>query len=130
MVKSINIFCSCARKDYSLLSDLKVRLFPLQQNNAINWSDTANISAGIDRDQYIREHLNRAHIIILLISPDFFSSDSCSKEMQRAMERHEHREVRVIPVKIRATDMYDLPIAGLQAIPRNGESINHWQDKD
>jgi hypothetical protein len=46
--------------------------------------------------------LNRANVILLLISADFLASDYCyDVEMKRAMERHEAGEAIVIPIILR-----------------------------
>jgi hypothetical protein len=50
------------------------------------WHD-GDISAGTEWEQEIKEYLNKAHIILLLISPDFINSDYCyDTEMKRALE--------------------------------------------
>src|SRR5690349_17483347 len=87
---SIEIFCCYARRDQSLLNELRIYLFPLQRYDLINvWNDT-DISPGAQREEEINKHLNTAQVILLLISPNFMASDYCySTQMQRAMERHE-----------------------------------------
>src|SRR6266702_2131337 len=112
---SIEIFCCYARKDQTLLNELNAHLMPLQHQGLITiWADT-NISAGIEWEKEIEKHLDTAHIILLLISPDFMTSEYCySKEMKRAMERHESGEVRVIPIILRSIHWKDAPFGKLQ----------------
>ena len=55
------------------------------------WHDR-NINAGDEWEREIDKHLDSAQIILLLVSPDFMASDySYSKEMMRAMQRHDAR---------------------------------------
>ena len=68
---------------------------------------------------------------MLLVSADFLSSDYCyDVEMMRAMERHEGGEARVIPVIVRDCDWTTAPFAKLQALPKNGEAVRLWPDRD
>src|SRR5436309_15328243 len=94
----IEIFCCYARKDQELLNDLKTHLIPLQREGLISiWNDT-DISPGTNYEEEINRHLNTAHIIILLIGPDFMASDYCySNDMQQAIKRHNRGEARAIP---------------------------------
>src|SRR5260221_6440409 len=113
----IKIFFCYARKDASLLEKLKTHLSPLRQRDIIDvWHDR-DISAGAEWEQEIKEHLNAAQIILLLVSSDFIDSNYCySIEMERAIERHERREARVIPIILRKCSWDITPLAGLQAL--------------
>ena len=56
-----------------------------------DWHDR-KISPGGEWQGDINEHLNTAHIILLLISSDFVASPYCYDiEMRQAMERHKAR---------------------------------------
>jgi hypothetical protein len=53
----------------------------------------------------LADQLNTAHVILLLVSPDFLASDYCYEiEMARALERHERGEAVVVPIIIRPVD--------------------------
>ena len=92
----IKIFCCYAHEDEALLNKLKAHLKPLQRQGLIDvWHDR-DIGAGAEWEQEIKDQLNAAQIILLLVSPDFMDSDYCyGIEMQRAIERHELGEARV-----------------------------------
>jgi TIR domain len=96
---SINILFCYAREDELFLNQLKAHLKPLQRRGLIEvWHDR-DISAGMEWEREISQHLNTAQIILLLISPDFMNSDYCyGVEMKRALERHERKEAQVIPI--------------------------------
>src|SRR5437763_9743683 len=99
---AVNIFFCYAHEDEDLLNKLKRHLWPLQRQGLINvWHDR-DISAGTEWEHEISEYLDGAQIILRLVSADFMDSDYCySIEMQRAMERHKHREAQVMPVILR-----------------------------
>src|SRR5437868_6409053 len=99
MEQKVEIFICYARNDQALLNDLQKHLVPMVRQGLITmWHDT-DISPGTEWEEEINKHLNTAQIVLLLVSPDFMASEYCySKEMKRAMERHERGEARVIPV--------------------------------
>jgi len=76
-------------------------------------------------------HLERADIILLLISADFIASDYCySIEMMRALERHDAGEARVIPIILRPTYWQETPFSKLQVLPTEGKPVMKWRDRD
>ncbi len=77
MISPLEVFCCYARKDQLLLNELKIHLSPLQRRGLITiWSDI-DIDAGAVWEKEIKQHLNTAQIILLLISPDFMASEYC-----------------------------------------------------
>src|SRR5580700_9435942 len=96
---SVKIFFCYAHEDEALLNKLQTQLKPLQRQHLIDiWHDR-DITAGAEWEKEISEQLNSAQIILLMISPDFMASDYCySIEMKRALERHQRKEARVIPI--------------------------------
>jgi tetratricopeptide (TPR) repeat protein len=121
---SVEIFCCYARKDHSLLNELRMHLIPLKRQGLITlWADT-DIDAGIEWEKEIERHLETAQIILLLISPEFIASDYCyGIEMKRAMERHNRGEARVIPIILRPVYWQGTPFSVLQVLPLNGKPI-------
>lgn len=134
MVSPLEIFCCYARKDQSLLNELKKHLTPLQRRGLIAiWIDV-DIDAGAVWEEEIKKHLNTAQIILLLISPDFMASEYCySIEMQRALERHEQKEAHVIPILLRPTIRKGAPFDKLQVLPTNAKPVTDrrsWLSED
>ncbi len=127
----IEVFYSYADVDESLLNELEKHLSLLRREGLIIDWHKRHITPGIDWSQAIDYHLNVASIILLLISADFISSDYCyGKEMQRAMQRHETGEARVIPILLRPVDWQRASFRKLQALPRNGIPITRWDNRD
>jgi hypothetical protein len=94
------------------------------------WYDR-HIPAGTAWAGAIDAHLENAQIILLLISADFMASTYCyGIEMQRAMERHEARQARVIPIILRAVDWKSAPFGRLQALPKDGLAVTSWANSD
>jgi tetratricopeptide (TPR) repeat protein len=127
----ITIFYSYAREDEALCQTLEKHLILLEREGLIEpWHDR-DIQAGTEWKQEIDEHLNTADLILLLISPDFLASDYCYEyEMQRAIERHQRGQARVIPVILRPCSWRSAPFGALQALPRDGRAIIQWDNQD
>ncbi len=131
MVSSIEIFYSYSHHDEGLRDELNKHLALLKRQNLITgWYDR-EISSGEDFEGEIAEHLNKAQIILLLVSSDFIASDYCyGTEMMRALERRETREARVIPIILRPVDWHSAPFGKLKALPKDGKAITMWANRD
>jgi WD40 repeat protein/Flp pilus assembly protein TadD len=127
----LQILCCYAREDQQMLEHLKKHLMPLQRLGMIQiWSDT-NLNAGQEWEKELHQHLDSADIILLLISPDFISSEYCySTEMVRAIERHDQGSAHVIPILLRSTFWRNSPFAKLQMLPTNAKPVKGWSDHD
>jgi len=128
----IEVFFSYSHKDEPLRDELERQLTVLKRQGVITaWHDR-KITAGEEWKGEIDAHLATARIILLLVSADFLASDYCYDiEMKRALERHEAREARVIPVILRAVDNWqDAPFGKLQALPTDGKAVTSWPNQD
>lgn len=129
--KSIEVFYSYAHEDEKLRDELKKHLSNLKRQGVItDWYDR-DISAGREWDDEIKQHLNSAKVILLLISPDFMDSDYINDvEVERTMERHESGDARVIPVILRPVDWEGAPFSKLQALPTDALPVTSWENRD
>jgi hypothetical protein len=131
-MKSIKLFFSYSHKDEELRDELAKQLVLLKRQGFIeDWHDRT-IDPGDDWRQAIERELNRADIILLLVSPDFLASNFCyDREMLRAVERHEAGDAAVIPIILRPSDNWEAaPFGKLQALPVNRVPITRWTDQD
>jgi hypothetical protein len=127
----LEVFYAYAEADETLRLTLEKHLGALQTGGLItSWYERL-IKPGSKRDQEIITHLERASIILLLITPDFLSSDYCySVEMQRALERHAAGLARVIPILLRPVYWGETPFTYLPYLPRNGRAVTSWLNQD
>lgn len=127
MAESIDIFISYAYEDKNLCDELLKWLRPQEIVGRINvWHD-GQIIPGTEWDEAIKKHLSTAHLIILLVSPDFMASEYCNRiEMTKALERHDARDARVIPIIIRPADWEEAPFSKLQVLPTKGVPVVDW----
>jgi hypothetical protein len=125
------IFFSYSHKDEVLRNELEAHLALLKHEGLVeSWHDR-RIVAGDELDETIFGQLEAANIILLLVSSDFMSSNYCySREMMRAMERHQAQEAKVIPVILRHCDWTNAPFGKLMAVPRDAKPVTSWPDRD
>ena len=128
---AVTLFISYAYKDESLRAELDAHLKLMQRTGLVQKWDDRLLTAGEEWRRGIDENLQRADIILLLVSADFLSSDFCwQEEMERALQRHQTGEARVIPVIIRHADWTQAKFAELQALPKDGKAVTLWPDRD
>lgn len=129
--EAVRLFISYSHKDDKLRDELQTHLKLLQRERVIDAWDDRRIGAGDEWKQRIDDNLERADIILLLVSADFINSDYCyDTEMTRALERHASGEARVIPVIVRDVNWKKAPFAKLQALPTDGKPVASWSKKD
>jgi hypothetical protein len=127
----LSVFISYAHEDEPLRQQLEAHLSLLRRQGLIaDWQDR-QILAGEEWARDIDEHLERASLILLLISPDFLASEYCyGIEMRRALERHQNGEAQVIPIIVRPVDWEGAPFAHLQCLPRDARAVTEWDNRD
>ena len=122
----VEVFYSYAHKDEAFRNKLETHLSLLRRQGLITaWHDR-HILPGTDWSQAIDEHLERASVILLLISADFLASDYCyGIEMQRALERHQANEARVIPILLRPVDWNKCSFRAPPGTPNRCQTNHH-----
>ncbi|MDX2217100.1 MAG: tetratricopeptide repeat protein [Oculatellaceae cyanobacterium bins.114] len=127
----LSVFISYSHKDEDLKDELVVHLANLKRQGKIRaWQDR-DIEAGSEWDAEIKQNLEDADIILLLITPRFLASDYCyDKEMQRAVQRHNEGTARVIPIILKPCDWDGSPFTKLQALPKDAKPVTKWDDQD
>src|SRR5688572_20889200 len=130
-MKPVRIFFSYAHEDEKFREELEKHLSFLKRNKKIiGWHDR-RITGGSNWEQEINENIDKAQIILMLISPDFIASDYCFEtESIRALERHKKKEAVVIPIIVRPCLWTETPFKSLQALPTDGVPISTCSNPD
>jgi hypothetical protein len=129
--KAVKVFFCYAHEDRNLRDQLDKHLSPLKHlGQIISWYDK-DLQAGTEWEKEIDKHITISNIILLLVSPDFMSSDYCySVEMQKALAMHKARRACVIPIILRPVDWESTLIKTLQVLPPDGKPITTWSNRD
>lgn len=133
----VKIFCSYAHEDKRYFDDLKIHLSALERQNLIDILDDSMIEAGNPREENVKEIMNKAQIILLLISPSFTASKHhYDVEMRYALERRERKGAIVIPIIIRSIDDWqnlgidNTKLGILSALPQNTKGVIDLDNSD
>ena len=125
--RSVKLFYSYAHRDRRYKDELAKHL---GRSYISEWHDR-EILPGSEWEQEIDQHLQKADIILLLVSVDFLASDYCyGYEMRRALERQVAGETIIIPIILRPVAWVNVPFAHLQVLPRSGKPIASWANRD
>ena len=129
--EALNLFVSYSHADEEAKNDLLKHLEPLRRLQIVKaWHDRM-LKPGEDWGKKISENLEKADIILLLVSIDFINSPYCYDiELERAIERHTNGESVVIPVILRSCMWKSTPFGKIQAVPKDGRPVNLWTDRD
>ena len=129
--KTIALYVSSAPSDADLQTQLANHLNLLERQEIITSWHHRQMLPGDEPAQVINDRLNSADIILLLISADSISDHTCYDiEINRAMERHQAGEARVIPILLRPVDWQGAPFSQLPVLPRNQQPVTSWGDRD
>lgn len=130
-VHTIKIFYCYAPEDDVLREELARHLSPFRRLRYITGWYNRDIQAGTEWEKEGRTHLDAAHIILLLLSADFFASDyRYTVEMEHAIRRHKAGTAHVIPILLRPVDWKETPMGQFQALPSNEKAVTQWADRD
>jgi hypothetical protein len=129
--KGVRIFISYSHADEDLKTELAKHLDPLRRLGLIDTWHDRKIKPGDEWDKAVSSSIEKARIILLLVSIDFINSQYCyDVELARALERHAGEEARVIPVILRPCMWQQTPFAKLQSLPRDGKAGTIWPNHD
>ncbi|MCK5308184.1 MAG: TIR domain-containing protein, partial [Zetaproteobacteria bacterium] len=127
---AVEVFFSYSHLDEDMRDELEKHLSILKRNGVITTWHDRKINAGNEWEGEIDEHMESAHIILLLISSNFMASDYCyDTEMERAIERHDAGEACVIPIILHPLYWKIAPFAKLQALPTDAKAVSTWSNQ-
>lgn len=127
----LSVFISYCHEDTDLKEQLMKHLKSLERLNLIETWHDGLITAGEEWDTKIKEALEAADIILLLVSVDFINSSYCIEvELERALERHYDNKAIVVPIILRNCLWQRMPFGKLLALPNDGKAVVTWSDKD
>lgn len=128
---AVAVFLCYSQEDERMAKKLKNHLSMLERNGSITLWDDGYISAGAERELERKKYLDEAQIILLLITDDFIASDYCyNVQLQSAIQRHERKEVRVVPIILSPVHWKEPPLDKLQVLPDDAKPVSRWSNQD
>jgi hypothetical protein len=123
-------FCS-APEDQYLQRELELHVEALKHLGQISIWSRGHVKGGESYWVEAPKHLEKADVILLLISPDFLASDDCFSQAKRAFQRYEEGKALVIVVLLRLCYWQGVPILKhLPILPVGGSPITSWPNHD
>ena len=127
------VFIAYSHRDQKIASEIMKHLQPLEKQGLIFTSSDDSFMPGSNWESQIKQHINQANIILLLISASFLASshfEDIENEVQRALKRQEAGDVRVIPIIVRPVSWRGTQLDKLQPLPTGGKPITSWTNLD
>lgn len=129
--EGVKLFISYAHEDAMLKDQLLRHLASLRHAGHVAVWDPGGLSAGTQLSNEFERHLERADIILILVSSDYLASEYIHENgIERALKRHRLGLARVIPIMLRSVHWADTPLAKLQFLPSGGRPISTAEDLD
>jgi hypothetical protein len=101
-----------------------------REGRAVIWWDE-RIPAGGRWEKEIADALNRASVVVLLVSRHFLSSTYCyEKEMNAALRRADRGRADVIPAILSPCPWQRSPLAKRKVVPRDGKPVVSFAIRD
>ncbi|HVH34175.1 MAG TPA: toll/interleukin-1 receptor domain-containing protein [Tahibacter sp.] len=123
------LFISYAHRDEVVQREVIEALQPLAERGLLDvWHDRRMV-AGDDIFPNIAAALERARIVVLLVSEAFLGSEECAREMWRGLENRRRRGTVVVPVILRRCDWRGAPFGKLNALPVDGAPLDQAGDR-
>jgi hypothetical protein len=129
--KPTRLYISYVQPDAHHRDRLVQHLSTLVRTNVVHaWHD-GKLLPGQRRLDEILQHLSDADIILLLVTPNFLSSDHIwNIDIQIAMTRAEDDDAMVVPVIVEPVRWEDAPFRHLQPLPESGQPVTKWSSED
>lgn len=130
MTLPVLIFCASAHEDSALLAQWTKHLWPLQEAGRIRiWSE-AYLLSGQSRDEEVARYLERAKIVVFLLSADFFADPKCLNVLTQAINYAHSGKTRIIPLLLRPIWLDETVFGGFAYLPSNGRPVTSWSNRD
>lgn len=120
------------RQDQGLRKDLEAHLHELRSLGVDSKWHKYHIETKQDWENEICEDLNKADLIILLVSPAFMHevNEHWNTPVKRAKERCEHEEIPLIPVLLRQVNGWQRTLGDLVPLSSNGIAVANSPNRD
>ncbi|HEY9739288.1 MAG TPA: toll/interleukin-1 receptor domain-containing protein, partial [Coleofasciculaceae cyanobacterium] len=96
------VFISYADEDRATMEKIRSSL---RRESITVWTNKTDIQTGEAFEEAIKRGIEQADNVVYLLSPDSVTSDDCQRELEYALSLHK----RIIPVRVRETEVMLVP---------------------
>jgi hypothetical protein len=124
------VFVSYSHQDEKFREELELQLTILKNKGYLDWWTDKKLIPGDEWEKVILDQLEKADVILLLVSSYFLASPFCwGEELPKAIKRHDEGSARVVPIFVRVCVPEETPIEKLHGVPRKDRPISTWKDR-
>ena len=129
--RPVRVFISYAHADRAVVELLLDHLGGLANDDRVELFDDRQLVGGEEWDERLRDELARAELVLFVVTAKFLRSSYCAKvELKETIRRREAEGVVVMPVIAETCLWQTLPLARLQALPKDDRlklrPLNKW----
>jgi hypothetical protein len=125
----VQLYLAYDMSDVAIKDELMTHLNVLSKREGIDIN--AEVMPGTNIDEALRLGIEAAHIIVLLLSPDFLSNERLFGLLDKSLERHLNKEAVTWTVLVRDCLWEDLLRNNtVEVLPSNKQPINQWASRD
>ena len=119
-------------EDEELREQLEKHLKTLEREGMIKSWHEGLVMPGQEEESEIAYHLDKANVILLLVSSDFIASDEVyENKIKEAREKYESGQACVIVVILRACDWKNESLFdNLPVLPKDAKPVKSWTNPD
>ncbi len=118
--ETLSVFISYAHQDVKWKNELKKHLKTLELSGSITVFDDAQIPLGDLWDEVIRTNIEKADVVLFLLSADLLASDYINSKELGNVIRQNHKKRLIVPVFLRNCDIEDHILSLHQGLPGTG----------
>lgn len=122
----MNIFVLYTPEDAHYWQQLQKHLAELQRQNVISTYHEGSMTAGSTIAAEMQTYLDRADMVLLLVSPDFIASD----RQYHYAEQAQNAQKRIVPILVRPCMWQDAAWGKLAPLPTSGKAVSQYDKAD
>ncbi|HZR43963.1 MAG TPA: tetratricopeptide repeat protein [Ktedonobacteraceae bacterium] len=126
----ISIFCAYAPEDERLYQELAVHFRGLSNRGLCILRHARDIALGSESEQALISLVERAELVLVLLSSDYFRSPFSTKSVLQDVLASKAAQACLIPILLRPCFWQDSLFGGLMLFPRDGLPVSSRTQRD
>ena len=127
----IKVFLSYSSHDKKYVEQFRAHLMSLNDKyNLKIYYDETDLKIDDSIKSFVDTGIEEADIVFVFVSPDYFSSARCVRELVKAISKSDEGEQTLIPILLRETYWQGTKLSNYNFLPRNLQPIQSLKNKD
>jgi WD40 repeat protein len=126
--KALEVFISYSKRDRDALERLMKDIEPRLVAMGMDAFYDVKLVPGAHWDVELEHRLERAAVVLFLVSAHWLASDFCQRELQACLNRQ--KRALMVPIILSPCAWQDSEVGRFVALPRGGKPIDTWSSRD